>query len=337
MVDNDGYLHVAWDHHNNRLHYAKSVSPGSLQLTAEMPMTSSRETSVSYPEFYRLPNGDLLFFYRDGSSGNGNLVINRYNLQAKQWSALQSNLIDGEGKRNAYWQACVGPDGTIHISWVWRETPDVASNHDLCYARSKDGGVTWERSNGEKYVLPVTESTAEIACRIPQRSQLINQTSMCTDEFGSVFIASYWCDEGTTVPQYHIVYNLGNAWKVNTLGFRKTAFSLGGMGTKRIPISRPQIMAKQFDGSLAVYVIFRDAERANKVSVVICTRLEDNKWIIKDLYHEDIGLWEPSYDTEVWRDKGILHLFLQKTEQADAEGRANIPPQIVQVLEWEKQ
>jgi hypothetical protein len=334
IVDDDGYLHMAWDHHNNRLHYAKSIAPGSLQLTAEMPMASSPENSVTYPEFYRLPGGELLFFYRDGSSGNGNLIINKYNLQTKQWSALQSNLINGEGKRNAYWQACVDVDGTIHISWVWRETPDVASNHDLCYARSRDGGKTWERSTGEKYVLPITASTAEIACRIPQNSQLINQTSMCTDGMGAPFIASYWCDEGTTVPQYHVVYNLGQSWQVKNLGFRKTSFSLSGTGTKRIPISRPQIIARQLNGLLAVYVIFRDAERDNKVSVAWCGDLTADKCVIKDIYNEDVGSWEPTYDTDLWRDKGILHLFIQRTEQADGEGKTNMPPQIVRVLEW---
>ena len=39
MVDGQGYLHLSWDHHNNPLNYARSVSPGSLQLTDKMPMT----------------------------------------------------------------------------------------------------------------------------------------------------------------------------------------------------------------------------------------------------------------------------------------------------------
>ena len=49
-----------------------------------------------------------------------------------------------EGKRNAYWQACVGANGAIHLSWVWRESASVESNHDMAYACSKDGGKTWQ-------------------------------------------------------------------------------------------------------------------------------------------------------------------------------------------------
>jgi hypothetical protein len=32
---------------------------------------------VTYPEFHALPGGDLLFLYRDGGSGGGNLAMNR--------------------------------------------------------------------------------------------------------------------------------------------------------------------------------------------------------------------------------------------------------------------
>jgi hypothetical protein len=334
MVDDDGYLHMAWDHHNNKLHYAKSKEPGLLQLGDQMSMTGKAENKVSYPEFYKMPNGDLLFFYRDGGSGNGNLLINKYSLQSKTWSSLQSNLINGEGKRNAYWQAFVDVKGTIHLSWVWRESPDVASNHDLCYARSTDGGITWEKSTAEKYQLPVTESTAEKAVVIPQGSELINQTSMFADADGNPYIATYWREQNTTVPQYHLVFKKDNQWNVRDLGFRTTAFSLSGAGTKRIPIARPQIIAWQNEKQTAAAIIFRDEERGSRVSVAINYDLNKNNWQVRDLTETSVGSWEPSYDTELWKSKHLLHLFVQKTDQADAEGRSNLPPQMVQVLEW---
>ncbi len=61
-IDGDGYIHVSWDHHNTKLRYAKSKSPLSLELGPEIPMTGFEEQSVSYPEFYNLKNGNLLFF-----------------------------------------------------------------------------------------------------------------------------------------------------------------------------------------------------------------------------------------------------------------------------------
>jgi hypothetical protein len=334
MVDGDGYLHVAWDHHNNALRYCKGIEPGSLEMTEKIAMTGKLEKSVSYPEFYKMPGGDLIFFYRDGGSGRGNLVINRYSIATKKWTQLHSNLIDGETKRNAYWQACTDSKGTIHISWVWRESPDVASNHDMCYARSTDGGINWEKSTGEKYTLPVTVSNAEYALRIPQNSELINQTSMFADDKGDPYITSYWRDAGSPIPQYHIIYKANGKWQVENTGFRKTAFSLSGAGTKRIPISRPQLVINRSGKKINVAILFRDAERGNKVSVAVNKNISKAKWKLYDLSPISVGAWEPSYDTELWQDKRVLNLFVQNAEQADAEGKTNFPVQIVKVLEW---
>ncbi|WP_207514952.1 BNR repeat-containing protein [Longitalea luteola] len=334
ITDGEGYLHISWDHHNNELRYARSISPGSLELTGKLPMTGSRENKVTYPEFYRLPNGNLLFLYRDGGSGNGNLMLNHYDIKTKQWSQLQNGWINGEGQRSPYWQMAIDKAGTIHISWVWRESPDVASNHDLMYARSKDGGRTWEKSTGAQYTLPITAATAEYAWRIPQNSELINSTSMSTDDAGNPYIATYWRDPASTVPQYRLVYHDGQQWRTRQISQRTTPFSLSGGGTKRIPISRPQILIANKKGRVLGVLVYRDIERNEKASVAYCNDLRQGKWQVKDLSAATVGLWEPSYDKEIWRKHNVLHLFLERVEQGDGETTRAIPPQPVQVLEW---
>jgi hypothetical protein len=334
MVDGDGFLHIAWDHHNNKLHYAKSINSGSLKLGPPIQMVGSEEEKVSYPEFYKLNDNKLLFFYRDGGSGNGDLLMNSYDVKTKTWTRLQSNLISGEGKRNAYWQACIDKFGFIHLSWVWRESPNVASNHDMAYACSKDGGLTWENSKGVKYQLPITASTAEYAVKIPQNHELINQTSMACDEKGNPFIATYWRDSDTDIPQYHLIYNIDNEWKTRSLDFRKTPFSLSGSGTKQIPISRPQILVKGKGNKTSILLIFRDEERGSKVSALSLKNINDTGWSVFDLYSQDIGSWEPTYDTELWKKAFKLNLFMQRTVQKDGEGLTQTPPQPVNVLEF---
>lgn len=294
MVDGDGFVHLSWDQHNTPLRYCRSKSPGALELDEPAPMTGQHEARITYPEFHRLPNGNLIFLYRDGESGNGNLVVNFYDKESKQWSMLHANLINGEGKRNAYWQACTDGNGVLHLSWVWRESPDVASNHDLSYARSMDGGKTWEKSTGEKYVLPITRETAEYAMRIPQQRELINQTSMVADEHGNPMIATYWRDSSSQIPQYHLVYQSNGLWKDLPLDFRSTPFSLSGGGTKQIPIARPQVVSL----GAKVFLIFRDRERGNKVSVAIGD-LRKRKWKLLDLTNASVGAWEPTLDTEL--------------------------------------
>ena len=334
MVDGAGTLHLAWDHHNSALRYARSLRPGALEMTDEMPMTGQDEASVSYPEFHRQPDGNLLFFYRDGGSGRGNLVINRYDVATQAWTRLHSNLISGEGQRNAYWQAFLDSRGTLHLSWVWRESPDVASNHDLAYARSRDGGRTWETSEGRPCALPITAASAEYAARIPQGSELINQTSMSADPGGNPYIASYWRRAGSAVPQYQVVYRSGGAWKEMALDFRRTPFSLSGVGTKAIPVSRPQIMVGSGGGEPAALLVFRDEERGSKVSVARIADFSTGRWTVRDLTTDAVGAWEPSFDTELWRKRGELNLFLQTVRQVDGEGAADVPASKVRVLQW---
>lgn len=330
MVDGDGYLHIAWDHHNNPLHYAKSVRPDSLDLTPPQSMTGSNETKLTYPEFFKLANGDLLFLYRDGSSGNGNLILNRYHLSSKKWERVNSNLLDGEGERNAYWQACVDDKGIFHISWVWRETPDVASNHDLCYAKSEDGGKTWMRSDNKLYQLPITASNAEYITKIPQASELINATSMTTNEKGWPYIATYWRPANTKVPQYHLIHFDGKKWNVLQVSNRTTPFSLSGGGTKKIPISRPQVMVRGRE----VFFVFRDIERSHKFSAFVSRDISKSLWQTVDLTDQSVGQSEPSFDTELWRNKKELHLFVQRTGQGDGEQVEEMKPQMVNILEW---
>lgn len=333
-VDGRDYLHVSWDHHNNSLRYCKTIRPGSLELGEKEKMTGQQESKVSYPEFHKLPNGDLLFVYRDGGSGGGNMIMNRYEPTTAKWTRLHDNLISGEGKRNAYWQACVDNAGTIHISWVWRESPDVASNHDMGYARSRDGGLTWENSLSQPYALPITESTAEYACKIPQKMELINQTSMSCDEGGRPFIVSYWRDTVSGFPQYQLLYNVEAGWKQRTLGFRKSGFSLSGMGTKKIPISRPQVLVSGKDKNASLLILFRDEERDNKASVLSLRNIESEEWKISDLNDRSLSSWEPTYDIDLWKKHKILSLFIQNATQVDGEGVSTSLPQLISVLDW---
>lgn len=329
MLDGDGYLHVSFDHHGHPLNYCRSVAPRSLQLGDKEPMTGVDEGNVTYPEFYRLAGGDLLFAYRSGSSGRGNLVMNRYDVKARRWMRVQDVLIDGEDQRNAYWQLYVDARGTIHLSWVWRETWHVETNHDLCYARSMDNGRTWQKANGEPYDLPIRMANAEYACRIPQNSELINQTSMSADADGNPYIATYWRDPDSEVPQYRMVWHDGKTWHSRQVSQRTTPFSLKGGGTKMIPIARPRIVVA---GGKTCY-IFRDEERGSKVSMAYTEDVAAGKWQFYDLTDFAVDAWEPSHDTELWKQKQRLHLFVQHTMQGDGERTVEFEPQPVYVLE----
>lgn len=327
-IDSDGYLHVSWDHHDTRLRYARSTKPYGLELGKEISMTGQDETKVTYPEFHNLPDGKLLFCYRSGASGRGNMIMKLYDVHTQKWTSLQNNLLDGENQRSAYWQICVGKKG-IYLSWVWRENWDVSTNNTICYAFSGDGGQTWEKSTGEKYQLPITKATAEVAWAVPQKSSLINQTAMTVDVAGNPYITTYWDNNG--IPQYKVVYLSQGKWNLINTNFHKKNFTLGGGGTKRIPISRPEILVNKS----MLYLLFRDEERANKITLGYAN-LNNQQWKVEDISTFSVGQWEPNFDKELWSSKKQLHIFSQNVSQADGEGLAKVEPQAVQVLELKK-
>jgi hypothetical protein len=153
---------------------------------------------------------------------------------------------------------------------------------------------------------------------------------MCVDNEDRPYIAGYWKSRGDSIPQYHLVYNNGKRWVVKQISERKTAFTLSSGGTKRIPISRPQII---IDDRNFLYLIYRDIEQDNRVSIALCNNIEKNNWKFQDLTTFAVGMWEPTYDTELWKTDHALHLFIQNVGQEDTESLEKMRPQMISTLE----
>lgn len=316
VVDGDGYIHVTWGHHNTPLSYIRSVSPETLEFGPKTSMDGERESRVSYPHFFSLSDGDLLFLYRDGQSGNGNIVLKRYSLAAKNWSIVSENLIDGEGQRSAYFNATVDSSDTLHLAWNWRESPDVASNHDLCYARSRDGGKTWTDALDAPQSLPFNQANAPYALRIPQNSNLMNPPAIAADEAGTPAIANYWNAEGSAITQYHLVYFQNGSWRQSQVTKRTTAFDLSGTNTKRPPLSRSILLSR---GSDTFHLIYRDDERGGRPILSSSVSLSQNQWSHQELMTANLDAWEPSYDLAAWRSDGVIKIPIQTVTQIDGK------------------
>lgn len=330
-IDGAGILHMAWDHHNHPLRYVRSAAPGSLELTSKLSMTGEHEQRVCYPEFFLLPGGDLLFLYRSGGSGNGSTLLKRWHTRQQRWSSVQSNLLDGQGGRNAYTnQIALDSRGVWHLSWCWRETPDVVTNHDICYARSRDEGKTWENSAGKLYTLPITQENAEVVLPVPQHRGLINQTSMAVTPEGLPRIATRFRPSGAAVAQHQLVWFDGRKWSVCPIGTRKRDFDLSGPGSRSVPVSRPLVLIAR---SGRTWVVLRDEERGNGVSLASCRRLGVDPWSFEDLPTGDLGRWEPTHDAGAWQRSNTLCLFLQYVGQGDRETPVPLDPTPVELLE----
>lgn len=176
-LDRDGMLHVSGNMHGAPLIYFRSARPGDVtSLEQVAAMTGQNEARCTYPQFFKGPQGELLFNYRDGDSSKGSQIYNVYDEASRTWKRLLDRpLSDGEGQMNAYFQGPLpGPDGFYHLTWIWRDTGDCSTNHDLCYARSKDL-IHWETAAGAPITLPIRAGTPGVIVNpVPVRGGMLN-------------------------------------------------------------------------------------------------------------------------------------------------------------------
>jgi len=211
-IDDDDYIHLSGNMHCVPLKYYRTEKPLDINTFASAAMVGEREDRATYPVFMRGNNNELIFTYRDGSSGNGDQIYNVYDLETKTWRRLLDEpLTSGQGKMNAYLNGpSKGSDGFWHLVWIWRDHGGCESNHDISYARSPDL-VHWETSRGEALTLPITIENVDIVDPVPVKGGAINGNVKLGfdsqkrpvvsyhkyDEAGNTQIYNARCEDGT--------------------------------------------------------------------------------------------------------------------------------------------
>jgi hypothetical protein len=296
-VDGGGYLHCAWGMHNSALNYARSSLPGSFTLI-KTNMTKT-ETGVTYPQFINLPSGDLLFFFRSGSSGAGDVLLNRWTTTNRTWTRV-GKIIDGiVADNNAYLNfSPLDSKTNLHLSWCWRDTPSFDSNHDLLYASSPDLGITWKTSGGSNFFLPMSLTNAEIVCSIDTNNYLVNSTGMTVDRYDRPLIATWWAPADDGMTQIMAVWKDATQWRTNQVTHRG-----GGWW-----MNRPIVVT---DRRNRTFIVYSEDSYGYAPTVAYTASASRRKWDIAVLSSESLGSWEPLYDEQLWKRDGKLHLLYQ--------------------------
>lgn len=202
-IDKEGFIHLSGNVHVNPLTYFRSTKPNDITTLKQVfEMVGTEEKRTTYPHFLLTREGELLYHYRDGGSGNGNEIYNTYNCETKSWKRLlDTPLTDGQGLMNAYQtQPTLLKDGNYHMYWVWRDTPDCSTNHDLSYMKSPDL-KNWFDAFGEPIQLPATLGQQSlIVDPIPVEGGIINLAAkLCLDEKNDpVFVYHKFDKNGNT-------------------------------------------------------------------------------------------------------------------------------------------
>jgi len=233
-VDSAGHFHLAGNMHCNRLTYWRTRETGAIDTFEPVAaMVGRDEEQCTYPVFMKLGDGRLVFQYRSGRSGDGSTFLNVYDVETRSWRRLvDSPVFDGDRKRNAYpLPPVAGPDGAFHMSWVWREAPDAAANHDLSYARSLDL-AHWLTASGRPITLPITLATAGVIVdRIPVGGGLLNGSGRVGFDSRKRPLLAYFKYDASGRSQAFVARRTGTVWKVVQLSQWDHRFELEGGGT----------------------------------------------------------------------------------------------------------
>ena len=238
--------------HVNPLVYFRTERPGDIRSLHRIPaMIGSQEDRCTYPRFLRGPDDVLLFTYRDGSSGRGNQIYNRYDVAEQRWHRLLDRpLLDGEGEMNAYPVGpSRGPDGRFHLCWVWRDTPDCNTNHDVSYACSGDL-VHWKTAAGEPIELPITIHTPGVVVDpVPAGGGAINGNTRIGFDTRNRPIVTYHKFDGQGYTQVYNARFEGDRWRIYQASDWDYRWAFAGGGTIHFEIRVAAVQAKG-DGTL---------------------------------------------------------------------------------------
>ena len=246
-LDNRNHLHLSGNMHVDTLVYYQAEQPYDIgSLVRKSALVGDDEIRVTYPVFFDAPEGDLIFTYRVGGSGNGIQIYNRYNPDTQQWSRLLDQpLVDGEGKMNAYLHGPVqGPDGFFHLVWVWRDTPDAETNHDLSYAKSRDL-VHWMKSDGSPQELPITLDNCEIIDPVPPGQGMINGNTVIGFDHGERCVVSYHKFDEAGNTQIYQARQETDGWQIYQSTDYDFRWDFGGRGSLNSRIRLHPLEAKE--------------------------------------------------------------------------------------------
>ena len=285
--DRKGYLHVTGNMHCRPLRYYRTKEPADIHtFEAIHKWTGDYEDRVTYPNLLKLRDGSIYMMYRHGGSGNGMRILIHYDEQTKQWKKTVPALTNGRDRNptcNAYPFGAVSKSisgnksrsgilednqGNWHIAWCWRETPDVITNFDVCYAKSPDRGVSWNTWDGHKLDLPITPENAGVVESMAQKSGLMNGGTLVVDSKGLPYIGYTRFDEDGH-NQLYVATPTDGQWQIIQLTDWKRRFYFEGRGT--IPSSPPTPRLSITDDE-KIRITYSNAHVKPKKGQIVLTR-----------------------------------------------------------------
>lgn len=337
ICEKDGSIHLAYDHHNDPLHYCYSVV-GSANDPEHMPWEASSFSAttdvmdravpnVTYPRFISKPDGNLLFECRFNYSGYGDSYLREYDGETQKWTLI-GRYVQGEDVTP---DACAYINGMtydrlgrLHVTWCWRDDFGGQTNHDFYYAYSEDHGVTWKDTYGEQkattdYMQPVQDKKTgnclgqtKISYKVetlPYNRGYINQETQAVDSKGRIHAVnshipdgeasdSNWGNSRLKARLHHRFRDTDGTWK-------KVLIKKNG-----VPVHSYCRVNLLFDAFDNAYVI------ANGTEIYYATAANNYEdWDLLTDRDQGRFLSEPLTDRSLLRNEGVLSFVYLGSDQ----------------------
>ncbi len=334
FLDREGFIHVTGNMHCVSLKYYRSRKPRDIEVFDAIHKWSGKnENRVTYPNLLVRRDGSLHMMYRHGGSGNGKRILVHYNEEDQTWTGTGDAFISGMEHNptcNAYPFGGIQEDanGVLHIAWCWRETPDVVTNHDICYAKSLDGGHTWLRWDGTKYDLPIRPENAEVVDDIPQRAGLMNGGSQAIDESGNPHIG-YTRFDKNGFNQMYVATPQDGQWKIVQVSNLNKKFWFEGRGT--IPEYPPIPRVSWSGGKIHI----REGNEELAISRDELLKMKAEQFAYQKVAQSGLGLSDIRAANIGPLPKGQKHYMQQQVDKPNRDRKPENPkePTMIYVVE----
>lgn len=186
--------------------------------------------------------------------------------------------------------------------FVWRSDPDPSSNSDISYARSPDGGRTWQRSDGALLDQPITHASSEVIVDTPPYgSGLLNGGGLDVTPSGS--------------PHAAFVFRKGSGWQVRHVWLDDEGWHSEAIGPLDPGSTRPAVLTQGDD----VFFLATMPDR-REMEVVLLKVTAGSVESRIALMKIDVPGWEPTYDTYALDESGDLSMIVPLKAGSSGEG-----------------
>ncbi len=225
----DGRIMIFYAVHDipNNLFAKVMTAPGDVSAWSDRIRISSVEPAASfnYPQAKLLSDGTIVLFVRRGSWAGATEAILRSTDGGHSWSTPTTLIRFGQ---DIGIYAVIDAHGSrFDLAWSRRAGNGRPTN--IYFARSLDGGVTWQKMSGQRYALPITRAASEVVYSSPDPTYVWDVTGAVA---GSPRVAFVTGDGKKT--RYVVSRYIGGHWRSETvtgagLFYGRTHYYAGGI------------------------------------------------------------------------------------------------------------